>query len=385
MLDLLHSFALVSPPPAAEALRPRIKAFLTERLGKIPADIRARSWTGFDAEFSRDLANQGWVGFTVPKDYGGGGGSAFDRFVLVEELLLAGAPVAAHWIGDRQSGPLLLRYGTESQRRFFLPRICRGEIFFCIGMSEPNAGSDLAGVRTRAVRDGDFWIMNGSKIWTTHAQKSHYMIALVRTSGGASERQKGLSQFVIDLTLPGVDIRPIVDLAGDAHFSEVFFQDVRLPSDALVGEEGAGWAQVNAELAFERSGPERIYSSIALLDHWVKHLRRAKASSAATRQVGMLMARLATLRQMSLAVTARLASGESPLVEAAILKDLGTQFEQDVPSIIGDTVADDPRLIADQELVRTLAYVSLISPTYSLRGGAREILRGMIARGLGLR
>jgi alkylation response protein AidB-like acyl-CoA dehydrogenase len=384
MLDLLQNFTLVSLPSKAEALRPRVKAFLSERLGKAPADKRARSWTGFDAEFSRDLARQGWVGLTLPRDYGGGGGDAFDRFVLVEELLLAGAPVAAHWIADRQSGPLLLRYGSDAQRQSFLPRICRGEIFFCIGMSEPNAGSDLASVRTRAVRDADCWVLNGSKIWTTHAHRSHYMIALVRTSGAPDDRQKGLSQFVIDLALPGIEIRPIIDIAGDAHFSEVFFRDVRLPDDALVGEEGAGWSQVNAELAFERSGPERIYSSVALLDHFVQHVRSAGASSAAKRQIGMLIARLATLRQMSLAVTARLASGESPLVEAAILKDLGTQFEQDVPSVIGEALADDPCLI-DEQLVQTLAYVSLISPTYSLRGGAREILRGMIARGLGLR
>jgi alkylation response protein AidB-like acyl-CoA dehydrogenase len=385
LIDLAQNFSLVSLPLEAEAMRPRVKAFLAERLGTLPADVRARSWAGFDEAFSRDLAQQGWVGFTLPKTYGGGGGDAFDRFVLVEELLLAGAPVAAHWIGDRQSGPLLLRYGTEAQRRFYLPRICRGEIFFCIGMSEPNAGSDLASVRTRAVRDGTSWVLNGSKIWTTHAHKSHYMIALVRTSGTPGDRQKGLSQFVIDLALPGVEIRPISDLVGDAHFSEVFFQDVRLPADALVGEEGAGWAQVNAELAFERSGPERIYSSIALLDQWVTHLRSAGASAAATRQIGMLIARLATLRQMSLAVTARLASGDSPLIEAAILKDLGTQFEQDVPGVIADAIADDPCLVDDRELIRALGYVSLINPTYSLRGGAREILRSMIARGLGLR
>lgn len=385
MIDLAQNFSLVSLPPEAEALRPRVKAFLAERLSAVPADVRARSWAGFDAVFSRDLARQGWVGFNLPKTYGGSGGNAFDRFVLVEELLLAGAPVAAHWIGDRQSGPLLLRYGTEAQRRFFLPRICRGEIFFCIGMSEANAGSDLASVRSRAVREGTSWVLNGSKVWTTHAHSSHYMVALVRTSGRHGDRQKGLSQFVIDLALPGVEIRPIRDLAGDAHFSEVFFTDVRLPAEALVGEDGAGWAQVNAELAFERSGPERIYSSIALLDQWVKHLRSAGASAAATRQVGMLIARLATLRQMSLAVTARLASGDSPLIEAAILKDLGTQFEQDVPGVIVDALADEPCLVDDRELVRALGYVSLINPTYSLRGGAREILRSMIARGLGLR
>src|SRR5690606_29155973 len=150
-----------------------------------------------------------WLGLTLPERYGGGGKDAFSRFVLIEELLSVGAPIAAHWIGDRQSGPLLLHYGTEEQRQQFLPRICRGEIIFCIGMSEPNAGSDLASVRTRAVREGDGWRLNGSKIWATYAHEADYMIALVRTSGTPEDRQKGLSQFLIDLSLPGVTVRPI--------------------------------------------------------------------------------------------------------------------------------------------------------------------------------
>lgn len=385
MISLLESFAPATAPPPAEALRPEVKTFLTNWMHGRPADVSARSWSGFDAEFSRALAKRGWLGLTIPREYGGGGADAFTRFVLIEELLAVGAPVAAHWIGDRQSGPLLLRYGTEEQRRFFLPRICRGEIFFCIGMSEPSAGSDLASIRTRAQRDGDSWRLSGSKIWTTYAHKSHYMIALVRTSGGPSDRQKGLSQFIIDLGLPGITVRPIVDLTGDAHFNEVFFDDVQLPANALVGQEGDGWTQVNAELAFERSGPERIYSSVVLLDRWIKHLQAAPSASESLARLGGLLARMATLREMSLALTARLAGGESPLVEAALIKDLGTELEQDIPVVIGEALAETPGLAIDDELLRTLAFVSQISPAYSLRGGTREILRGMIARGLGLR
>jgi alkylation response protein AidB-like acyl-CoA dehydrogenase len=385
MIALVEAFAGARIPEAAEALRGEVKSFLADRLHDRPPHVRAKTWSGFDADFSRALAERGWLGLTLPKQYGGGGADAFSRFVLVEELLAAGAPVAAHWIGDRQSGPLLLHYGTEEQRQFYLPRICRGEIFFCIGMSEPNAGSDLASVRTRAVPDGEGWVLNGSKIWTTFAHKSHYMIALVRTSGSPDDRQKGLSQFIIDLSLPGISIKPIVDLCGDAHFSEVFFEDVRLPAYALVGAEGQGWKQVNAELAFERSGPERIYSSLILLDLWADHVRRGRQDGPDVARLGRLVARLTVLREMSIAITERLARGESPLLEAALFKDLGTEFEQAIPAEVADALAADPDAEADPELLRTLAYLMQINPAFSLRGGTREILRGMIARGLGLR
>lgn len=385
MVALVEAFAGARIPEAAEILRGEVKSFLADRLHDRPPHVRAKTWSGFDADFSRALAERGWLGLTLPKQYGGGGADAFSRFVLVEELLAAGAPVAAHWIGDRQSGPLLLHYGTEEQRQFYLPRICRGEIFFCIGMSEPNAGSDLASVRTRAVLDGEGWLLNGSKIWTTFAHKSHYMIALVRTSGSPDDRQKGLSQFIIDLSLPGISIKPIVDLCGDAHFSEVFFEDVRLPADAMVGAEGQGWKQVNAELAFERSGPERIYSSLILLDLWADHVRRRRQDGPDVARLGRLVARLTVLREMSIAITERLARGESPLLEAALFKDLGTEFEQAIPAEVADALAADPDAEADPELLRTLAYLMQINPAFSLRGGTREILRGMIARGLALR
>jgi alkylation response protein AidB-like acyl-CoA dehydrogenase len=384
MSALTEAFAGAMIPAEAEALRAQVKSFLATSLPDRSAPARARSWSAHDAHFSRSLAERGWVGLTLPKQYGGAGQDAFSRFVLVEELLIAGAPVAAHWIGDRQSGPLILRYGTEVQRQFYLPKICRGEIFFCIGMSEPNAGSDLASVRTKAAKTASGWLLNGSKIWTTYAHKSHYMLALVRTSGSVDDRQQGLSQFVINLTLPGVSVKPIVDLCGDDHFSEVFFEDVHLDADALVGEEGQGWTQANAELAFERSGPERIYSSLILLDLWTQYLRRDSSDSHKVR-LGGLIARLAVLREMSLAITARLARGESPLIEAALLKDLGTEFEQNIPHEIANALAADPDAESDDELLQTLAYLMQISPAFSLRGGTREILRGMIARGLGLR
>lgn len=380
----IQNFPPAAIPAHAEALRQEVKAFIAEHAGHIPPHRRARTWSGFDADFSRAMAAQGWVGITVPKEYGGPGLDPFSRFVLVEELLAYGAPVAAHWFADRQSAPLILHFGTDAQRSFFLPRICRGELFFCIGMSEPNSGSDLASVRTRAERVNGGWRLNGQKIWTTYAHKSHYMIALVRTSGDPQDRQAGLSQFLVDLSLPRITVRPIAIGTGDTDFNEVFFDDVFLPDDALVGVEGNGWAQVNAELAFERSGPERIYSSLVLLDVWASLLGANPRPEDAAR-LGRLISRLAPLREMSVAMTGLLAAGQSPITEAALFKDMGTEIEQAIPSEIADAVAARPNEAQDPELLRTLAYLMQLSHVFSLRGGTREILRGMIARSLGLR
>jgi len=379
-------------PPADEALRGEIRAFVESALADVPADVRARAWLGYDPAFSRALAERGWVGLALPPEYGGGGRGVFARFVLVEELLSRGAPVLMHWIADRQSGPMIARFGTEAQKRFYLPKICRAEIGFCIGLSEPNAGSDLASVRTRAIREAKGWRLNGRKIWTTNAHHAQYMIALVRTSGSAADRHAGLSQMIVDLSAPGVTVRQIRDLTGDAHFNEVFFDDVLLPDEALIGEEGQGWTQANAELAFERSGPERLLSAQVLVDEWFAWLRGSSGSSdppaAQVAALGAIYARLVTLRAMSLAVAARIDAGESPMLAAALVKDLGTLVEQEIPATLADLLAESPDGRGARPpavLMRTLAYVSQMSPTFSLRGGTREILRGVIARGLALR
>lgn len=383
---MIDALPLTAIPAEDEALRGDVKRFLADALADIPAEVRAHSWTGFDADFSRRLGEQGWLGITLPPAYGGGGRSAFARFVLVEELLAAGAPVSAHWIADRQSAPLILKYGTEAQKRRHVPPICRGESFFCIGMSEPGSGSDLASVRTRATRADGGWKLSGQKIWTTNAYRSHFMIALVRTSGTAEDRHAGLSQFIIDLSLPGVTIRPIEDLTGDRHFCEVFFDDVALGDDALIGAEGEGWAQVTAELAFERSGPERLYSSIVLLDAWVEWLRaQGPDDSESLRLLGRLCSHLAVLRALSVSITGKLSRGESPVVEAALVKDMGTEIEQLTATLITDMLGRHPDVAPPAALERMVTYVTQISPSFSLRGGTREILRSMIARGLGLR
>lgn len=385
-MSTLNSLNLTSIPAEDEALRTEVRAFLSEAVREMPAHVRARSWGGYDAEFSRELGRRGWLGITLPKEYGGASRSPFARYVLVEEFLNFGAPVGSHWIADRQSGPLILKYGTEAQKQYYLPQICQGEAFFCIGMSEPNAGSDLASVKSRAVPNEKGFVLNGQKIWTTNAQHCHFMIALVRTSGESTDRQKGLSQVIVDLSLPGITVRPITDLSGDSHFCEVFFDNVQLPPDAMIGQEGGGWEQVTAELAFERSGPERLFSSIVLFDEWLAFVRTgAGHTPEAVRLAGKVFTQLAPLRAMSVAVQEKLTQGESPIVEAALVKDLGTSVEQMIPALIADDLFSRESESVPLELLLTLNYVTEVAPSFSLRGGTRDILRGMIARGLGLR
>ena len=231
---------------------------------------------GFDREFSREVGKRGWIGMTWPAAYGGGERSALERYVVLEEMLAVGAPVGAHWIGDRQSGPLILRLGTEEQRREFLPRIIRGELAFAIGLSEPDSGSDLASLRTRAEKVPGGWRINGRKVWTTNAHRCDFMIALLRT--GPRPGPQGAAPGAEPVPgrsagCPGITIRPILDLVGEEGFNEITFDDVFVPDSMLVGTEGQGWEQATAELAFERAGPERYLSSLPLLTAALDDLR----------------------------------------------------------------------------------------------------------------
>jgi alkylation response protein AidB-like acyl-CoA dehydrogenase len=383
---MMSFFTFPNPPvmPEAEKLRGEVRAFLAEELKTIPPHVRAASWSGFDADFSRKMGQRGWIGMTWPKQYGGHERTSLERYVVLEEMLAVGAPVAAHWIADRQSGPLLLRFGTEEQRRSVLPKIAAGELFCCIGMSEPDSGSDLAAVRTRAEPVEGGFRVNGTKLWTTFAHRAHYMLLFCRTSGSPSDRHGGTSQLLVDLKTPGISIRPIADLTGAKHFNEVAFEDVFVPSSALIGEMGNGWHQVTSELAYERSGPERFLSSFVLFAELVRVLRD-HPSEQATVAVGRLASHFVVLRQLSRGVAWLLQNGKDPALEAAVVKDLGALVEQGIPDIVRSLVEIEPGSERTAELARTLHYTVLAAPSFSLRGGTREILRGIIARGLGLR
>ena len=376
-------------PPGVDDLRTQVREFVAE--SQAAEGWRADSDFGSDwsASFSRALGARGWIGMTWPRQYGGHERSALERYVVIEELLAAGAPVYAHWVADRQSGPLLLRFGSEAQRRAILPRIAAGACYFAIGMSEPDSGSDLASVRTRAVRTGDGWRIDGTKVWTSNAHRSHYMIALCRTGPAGESRHEGLSQFLIDLEGDGVRVSPIVNLAGKHDFNECVFEDVTIPADRLIGEEGDGWRQVTGELALERSGPERILSTFHLLAALVERSGRTPEPRLAE-AIGRLTAELYALRAMSLAVAGQLERGELPEVEAAIVKDVGTRFEAEVAETLRralplEPVAGDGGGVNAPSLEAALGATLLGLPSFTLRGGTNEILRSIIARGLGVR
>jgi acyl-CoA dehydrogenase len=382
------SVELVPPPvdlPARAAeLRARVRAFLAEERAADAWRPRADVWlSGWDERFSRELGRRGWLGMTIPAEYGGAGASALDRYVVTEELLAAGAPVAAHWVADRQIGPSLLRFGTEAQRQRFLPGIVAGEVYFGIGMSEPDAGSDLAAVRTKAEKVDGGWELTGTKVWTSGAHHAHAFFALARSSPrDESNRHAGLSQFLVELNSPGVQIRPIPLLTGAHHFNEVVFDRVFVPDDMVFGEIGAGWRQVTSELAFERSGPERFLSTYPLLAALVGELA---GTTGHERELGSLVSRLWALRRMSLAVAGSLASGQAPELAAAVVKDLGTRYEGEIIDAARLLVSIPPDPGAESGYARLLADAVLHAPGFTLRGGTNEVLRGIVARGLGLR
>jgi acyl-CoA dehydrogenase len=365
-------------PRECETLRAEVREFLRDAMRDVPAHARNRNWSGASPAFSRRLGERGWIGMTWPKRYGGHERSALERYVVLEELLAAGAPVGAHWVADRQSGPLLMRYAPDTLAPLVVPAIARGEAFFCIGMSEPDVGSDLASVRTRARRDGAHWVIDGRKVWTSGAHRAQWMIALVRTSPLGANRHDGLSQFLIEMSTPGISVRPIINQLGDHDFNEVTFDAVRVPAQNLIGNEGDGWKQVGAELAFERSGPERYLSSTQLLLEMLDAADPHDGRQAVA--LGRVVAHYGTLRQMSLGVAGMLARGENPALAAALVKDQGALVEQTMPDIAHDLFG--AHVEPGSPLEQAMRYATLAVPSFSLRGGTREILRGIIARGL---
>ena len=373
-------FDRISLKKETESLRAEVRAFLQENRGHFEHPNSDFS-TGHDPEFSRKLGAKGWIGMTWPHAYGGGERSFFDRYVVTEEVLAAGAPVSAHWIADRQSGPLLLRYGTSEQRETYLPQITRGEAYFSIGMSEPDTGSDLASVRTTAEKEGDSYRINGTKIWTTDAHRNHFIVCLVRTEPPSDNRHAGLSQIIVDLKNDGVQVRPIANMAGGEDFNEVLFDEVVVPADRIVGAPGNGWEQVTSELSYERSGPERFLSAFRVFVELVRACGPEPSPHQAA-AIGRIAASIMTMRRMSISVAGMLENKKEVAVEAALVKELGNNFEKVLPEIARMAL---PSGVEQSIYRRTYEETMLLSPSFTLRGGTREILRGVIARGLGLR
>ena len=374
-------------PPECEALRQEVRAFLAAEIaaGTFDPD-RPGHGDSHDRAFSRRIGAKGWIGMTWPKQYGGRERSFLERYVVTEEFRVANAPVRLHFVADRQSGPVLLKYAREHVKLDILPRICRGELCFVIGMSEPGSGSDLFAAKTKATKVDGGWRINGSKIWTSNAHIADYMLGLFRTSPPTKEnRRHGLTQFLVDMKTPGIAVNPIYQMTGQHDFNEVVFDDAFVPDDHALGEIDGAWKQATSELAYERSGPERYLETFYVLIELIRALGD-KPDTRSAEGLGRLVAQAHTLRRMSLSVAGMLQAGKEPVAEASLVKDLGTAWEQKLPARVRELSAflsSETRNRATLE--EQLAFATKVAAKLTIQGGTTEILRGIIARELGLR
>ncbi len=384
--------ALTIPPctldASYESLRQNVRAFLKERLAGMPRSRRAQSWQGVDPEFSRSLGARGWIGMTFAKEYGGQGRSWMDRLSVTEEILRYGAPTALHWFSDRQVGRAILTSGTEEQKREWLPRICRGEAYICLGMSEPEAGSDLASLKTRAIEEADCFRIDGQKVWTTGRDRN-YIYLLARTDP-ESQKHRGLSEFVFEANLPGITLRPLVTMAGEEEFNEVFFDNVRVPKKALIGKKNSGWYQIAAQLDYERSGIERLMGNYPLFVALVKHVKETGLGkdSHVREKIAQLEIEFQIGKLLAYWIATVLDEGRVPNWEAAMCKAYSTSFEKHLASLSIEVLGLYGQLRPGSKCVPIdgmSVFSYLNSKGYSLQGGTTEILKNIVAqRGLGL-
>ncbi len=374
-------------PPACETLREEVRAFLADEVAAGTFDPhRPGHGDSHNRGFSQRIGAKGWIGMTWPKQYGGGERSFLERYVVTEEFRVVNAPVRQHFVADRQSGPILLKYAPEHVKADILPRICRGELCFVIGMSEPGSGSDLFAAKTKATKVDGGWKFNGTKIWTSNAHIADYMIGLFRTSPPTKEnRRHGLTQFLVDMKAPGIAVNPVIQMTGQHDFNEVVFEDVFMTDDHVLGEIDGAWKQATSELAYERSGPERFLETFYVLVELIRAVG-AEPDLRSAEGLGRLVAQLHTLRRMSVSVAGMLQAGKEPVVEGSLVKDLGTVWEQQLPHRVRDLAAFlAPEMVNRATLEEQLAFAMTVAPKLTIQGGTTEILRGIIARGLGLR
>ena len=374
-------------PSHTEALRQDVRAFLADEIarGTFTPGLGLQQ-DAFDRGFSKRVGERGWIGMTWPKRYGGREMTHLDRYVVTEEMRAVTAPTWCHFVADRQSGPVILKYGTDEIKEEILPAITRGELCFAIGMSEPNSGSDLFAASVKAEREGDFYKVNGRKIWTSNAHRADYMIALLRTSPPTKEnRRHGLTQFLVKMDTPGISVSAIEAMPGMTDFNEVLFEDVMIPADHMLGEVDGAWKQATAELAYERSGPERFLETFYVLTALTRELGEEPDLRGAE-GLGRLVAQLHTLRRMSVSVAGMLHEGKEPVLESSIVKDVGTVWEQELPARARTLAAfSKPDPSNEQDFEDLIEFASLVAPKFTIQGGTTEILRGIIARGLGMR
>jgi alkylation response protein AidB-like acyl-CoA dehydrogenase len=355
-------------PEDLGALRKEADAVAEDAVARF--GLHTDSWiNGYSREFSRELGARGWIGMTWPVEEGGGGRTVLERFVVTEALIRHGAPIAAHWFADRQMGPTLLTYGTEEQRRRFLPGILAGETGWCIGMSEPDAGSDLAALKTSAVRDGDEYVINGQKIWTSFGAVADYCYLICRTSSDGL-KHAGISEIVVPMDSPGITVRPIEDMTTNRHFCAVWYEDVRVPARHLVGDEGGSFKQTMRQLEHERGGIDRLLSNHAL---YLDARARADTSDARVRQD---LARLETGYRLGRLLVLRETLQQAPRGFSAATKTFCTEHEQAVAEFAAGVLG------AEATLWGAGARACCYAPAYTIMGGTSNVLRNILGERL---
>ncbi len=381
--------------PEQEKFRQEIKDFLKEELKQESFKPGCDSWIiGYSPEFTRKVAGRGWLGLTWPREYGGQGRSYIDRLILAEEMLRYGAPAACHWFADRQIGGSIVAFGTEEQKRELLPKILRGEAFVGLGMSETEAGSDLASLKTRATEDGDYFIIDGQKMWTSGGKYMNYIYLVVRTDPEAP-KHKGISEILVETSLPGITIRPTIDITGGEAWNEVFFDNVRVPKKFLIGQKNRGWYQIVHQLAYERSGMERLMANYPLFEAIINFVKETEYNGKSLSKNCLIRSRLAQLqvefevgRLHMYRVALVMDEGRAPDWEAAMSKVYATAFEQKLAGVAMDILGLYGQLLEESKLAPIMGMAPhsyLGSKGYSLQAGTSEILKNIIAtRRLGL-
>jgi len=376
-------------------LRQEVSDFLEEELRQGLWQPSCDAWImAYDPEFTKRVAQTGWIGLTWPKEYGGQGRSFIDRLILTEEMLRYGAPAACHWFADRQIGGAIVRYGTEEQRGELLPIILKGEAYVGLGMSEPEAGSDLASLKTRAIEDGDDYIIDGQKVWTSGGSRMNWIYLVARTDPDAP-KHRGISEFFFQTGLPGVDVRPIVDITGGVHFNEVFFDSVRVPKKYLIGEKNRGFYQILHQLDYERSGMERLMANYPLFEALIQYAKETKRNGKPLAEEPVIRSKLAQLkieleigRLHMYRVAVVMDEGRAPNWESSMSKVYGTAFEQRLASMAMEIAGLHGQLSPESKWapMSGMAYHSYLSSKgYSLQAGTSEVLKNILAlRKLGL-
>ena len=381
--------------PEQETFRQEVRDFLEGEIKSGAFQPMCDGWIqGFSPDFTKKMAARGWIGLHWPKEYGGQGRSQIDRLILTEELMRYGAPAACHWFADRQIGRSIIIYGTDEQKEELLPLILKGEAYIGLGMSEPEAGSDLASLRTRATEDGDDYIIDGQKMWTSCARFMTHVYIVARTDPDAP-KHRGISEFILDASLPGIDIRPTIDITGTEAWGEVFYDNVRIPKKNLIGEKNRGFYQILNQLDFERAGLERLMGNYPLFEALIGFTKETTRNGVPLCKDPLIRDKLARLqiefemgRLLSYRVVLVIEEGRAPNVEAAMAKAYCTTFEQRLASMATEILGLYGQLVAESKwapIMGMAPHSYLGSKGYSLQAGTTEVLKNIVAtRGLGL-